>query len=94
MPLALNAEEQQPVGFARLWKGTRRVPISRCHWSSVKQCYHLQLTHLSGSGREGVRSRMEADLPLLLGRKKEELQGNEKVEIHSAEESINKVLHL
>lgn len=28
---------------------------------------------------------MEAALPLLLGRKKEELQGNQKVEIHSVE---------
>lgn len=36
---------------------------------------------------------MEADMPLLLGRKKEELQGNQKLEIHSAEESINKVLN-
>lgn len=49
--------------------------------------------HQSVSGREGVRSRMEADLPLLLGRKKEELHGNQKVEILSAEESINKVLN-
>lgn len=48
--------------------------------------------HLSVSGREGVRSRIEDDLPLLLGRKKEELQGNQKVEINSTEESINKVL--
>lgn len=49
--------------------------------------------HLTGPGREGVRSRMEADLTLLLSRKKEELQGNEKVEICSAEESVNKVLN-
>lgn len=49
--------------------------------------------HLTGPGREGVRSRMEADLILLFSRKKEELQGNHTVEIFSAEERVNKVLN-
>lgn len=47
--------------------------------------------HLAGAGREGVRSRKEGDLPLLLGREKEELQGNQKVETQ-LRESVNKVL--